>query len=97
MRTVRTCALLVAAGLLATGCARLSGTSTHFAGSTTITVTTKDSGRTLAMHVGDRLVAEAEIIFSHVEQSGDFQHLDQKNFVFSTGLLSILDVGKMNS
>ena len=48
-------------------------------------------------HVGDRLVAEAEIIFSHVEQSGDFQHLDQKNFVFSSGLLSILDVGKMNS
>ena len=48
-------------------------------------------------HVGDRLVAEAEIIFSHVEQSGDFRHLDQKNFVFSMGLLSILDVGKMNS
>ncbi len=45
-------------------------------------------------HVGSRLVAEAEIIFSHVEQTGDFQHLNQKNFVFSSGLLSILDVGK---
>lgn len=45
-------------------------------------------------HVGDRLVAEAEIIFSHVEQTGDFKHLDQKNFVFSSGLLSVMEVGK---
>ncbi len=45
-------------------------------------------------HVGDRLVAEAEIIFSHVEQTGEFKHLDQKNFVFSSGLLSVLEVGK---
>ncbi len=46
-------------------------------------------------HVGDRLIAEAEILFSHVEQTGDFQHLDQNNFVFSSGLLSVLDVGKV--
>ena len=49
-------------------------------------------------HVGDRLVAEAEIIFSHLDQSGDFKHLDQKNFVFSIGgLLSVMEVGKAGS
>ena len=45
--------------------------------------------------VGSRLVAEAEIMFAHLDQSDpELQAVDQKNFVFSTGLLSVLDVGK---
>ncbi len=45
--------------------------------------------------VGNRLVAEAEIMFAHLDQSDpELQAVDQKNFVFSTGLLSVLDVGK---
>jgi 3-hydroxyacyl-[acyl-carrier-protein] dehydratase len=47
-------------------------------------------------HVGDRLVAEAEIVFAHLDRStsGDSAAIDQKNFVFSMGLLGILDVGR---
>jgi 3-hydroxyacyl-[acyl-carrier-protein] dehydratase len=47
-------------------------------------------------HVGDRLVAEAEIVFAHLDRSGDSASasFDQKNFVFSMGLMGILDVGK---
>jgi 3-hydroxyacyl-[acyl-carrier-protein] dehydratase len=45
-------------------------------------------------HVGDRLVAEGEIFFAHVEQSLNGPVVDQKNFVFSMRLLGILDVGK---
>lgn len=47
-------------------------------------------------HVGDRLVAEAEIVFAHLDRSADSApaSLDQKNFVFSMGLMGILDVGK---
>ena len=48
-------------------------------------------------HVGDRLLAEAEIFFAHVDQSanaGVASQANQKNFVFEMGLLSILDVGK---
>lgn len=45
--------------------------------------------------VGDRLVAEAEIVFVHLDQNDpEMGSLDQKNFVFSMGLMSILDVGK---
>lgn len=45
--------------------------------------------------VGDRLVAEAEILFVHLDQQDpQFGNIDQKNFVFSTNLLSVLDVGK---
>jgi 3-hydroxyacyl-[acyl-carrier-protein] dehydratase len=45
--------------------------------------------------VGERLVAEAEILFAHLDHSDpELQAVDQKNFVFSTGLLSVLDVGK---
>ncbi len=46
-------------------------------------------------HVGERLVAEAEIVFSHLDRksAGEFASIDQKNFVFSSGLLGILDVG----
>lgn len=46
-------------------------------------------------HVGERLVAEAEIVFVHLDQSDpELGKVDQKNFVFSTGLLSVLDVGR---
>jgi 3-hydroxyacyl-[acyl-carrier-protein] dehydratase len=47
-------------------------------------------------HIGERLVAEAEIVFAHLDRSADTAAtgIDQKNFVFSMGLLGILDVGK---
>lgn len=46
-------------------------------------------------HVGDRLVAEGEIVFAHLEQNDpEFGAIDQKNFVFSMNLLGILDVGR---
>ncbi len=46
-------------------------------------------------HIGERLVAEGEIVFVHFDQ-GDpkFGAIDQKNFVFSMNLLGILDVGR---
>lgn len=47
---------------------------------------------------GERLVAEAEIMFAHLEQSagGDVpEGASQKNFVFELGgLMGILDIGK---
>ncbi|REJ88523.1 MAG: beta-hydroxyacyl-ACP dehydratase [Planctomycetota bacterium] len=46
---------------------------------------------------GERLVAEAEIVFVHLDESSGAaipQNVDQKNFVFELGLMSILDVGK---
>ena len=46
---------------------------------------------------GERLVAEAEIVFIHLDESSGAaipQNVDQKNFVFELGLMSILDVGK---
>lgn len=46
-------------------------------------------------HVGERLVAEAEIVFVHLDQSDpELGKVDQKNFVFSMNLLGILDVGR---
>jgi 3-hydroxyacyl-[acyl-carrier-protein] dehydratase len=46
-------------------------------------------------HVGDRLVAEGEIVFAHVdENAGGDVKIDQKNFVFSMRLLGVMDVGK---
>ncbi|MEO1994315.1 MAG: 3-hydroxyacyl-ACP dehydratase FabZ family protein [Planctomycetaceae bacterium] len=46
-------------------------------------------------HVGDRLVADAEIVFVHLDKSSpELNAVDQKNFVFSMNLLGILDVGK---
>lgn len=46
-------------------------------------------------HVGERLVAEAEIMFVHLDQKdSQFGAIDQKNFVFSMNLLGILEVGK---
>jgi len=45
--------------------------------------------------VGERLVAEAEIVFVHLDQNDpEMGAIDQKNFVFSMNLLGILDVGK---
>jgi 3-hydroxyacyl-[acyl-carrier-protein] dehydratase len=46
-------------------------------------------------HVGDRLVAEAEILFAHVSSdAAGGQKIDQKNFVFTMRLLGVMDVGK---
>ncbi len=46
-------------------------------------------------HVEERLVAEAEILFVHLDKDdGELGKIDQKNFVFSMNLLGILDVGK---
>jgi 3-hydroxyacyl-[acyl-carrier-protein] dehydratase len=47
-------------------------------------------------HVGERLVAEAEILFNHLDKAkaGGTAAIDQKNFVFSMGLLGILEVGR---
>jgi 3-hydroxyacyl-[acyl-carrier-protein] dehydratase len=46
-------------------------------------------------HIGDRLVAEAELIFVHLDQDDpELGAIDQKSFVFSTNLLSVLDVGR---
>ena len=47
-------------------------------------------------YVGERLVAEAEIVFSHLDRSDpELRSVDQKNFVFSMNLLGILDVGRV--
>jgi 3-hydroxyacyl-[acyl-carrier-protein] dehydratase len=47
-------------------------------------------------HVGERLVAEAEIVFIHLDPADQsLGVIDQKNFVFSMNLLGILDVGKV--
>lgn len=44
-------------------------------------------------HVGERLVAEGEIVFAHLEQKGTPQ-IDQQNFVFTMRLLGVFDVGR---
>ncbi|MGH7202191.1 MAG: 3-hydroxyacyl-ACP dehydratase FabZ family protein [Planctomycetaceae bacterium] len=45
--------------------------------------------------VGERLVAEAEIMFVHLDDKDpNLGAIDQKNFVFSTNLLGVLDVGR---
>ena len=46
-------------------------------------------------HVGDRLVAEGEIVFVHLEQDDEqFGRIDQKNFVFSSNLMDIFESGR---
>ncbi len=46
-------------------------------------------------HVADRLVAEAEIVFVHLDPNDkQLGAIDQKNFVFSMNLLGVLDVGR---
>ena len=60
-------------------------------------VDVRDEGGTVEVwaHAGERLVAEGEIFFVHLDQSdAQFGAIDQKNFVFSMGLLGILDVGR---
>jgi 3-hydroxyacyl-[acyl-carrier-protein] dehydratase len=44
-------------------------------------------------HVGERLVADGEIVFAHLAQSGG-QAIDQENFVFTMRLLGVFDVGR---
>jgi hypothetical protein len=44
--------------------------------------------------VGDRLVAESEIVFVHLSSDDpQLSRIDQKNFVFRMNLLDILTVG----
>lgn len=45
-------------------------------------------------HVGERLIAEGEIMFAHLDNMDASMAgaVDQKNFVFSMGLMSILEV-----
>lgn len=60
-------------------------------------VDARDEGGTVecTAHVGDRLVAEAEIMFAHLDQSNpELGGIDQKNFVFSMNLMSVMDVGR---
>lgn len=46
-------------------------------------------------HVGERLVAEAEIVFVHLDQNDpELGRIDQKNFVFNSGLMGVFEVGK---
>lgn len=49
-------------------------------------------------HVGERLVAEGEIMFAHLDNmdASLAGKVDQKNFVFSMGLMSILDVDSLS-
>jgi 3-hydroxyacyl-[acyl-carrier-protein] dehydratase len=49
----------------------------------------------VSAHVGERLVADGEIVFAHVDEAAAGSgKIDQKNFVFSMRLLGVLDVGK---
>ena len=55
----------------------------------------EDGGMTLCTaHVGERLVAEAEIIFAHLPQGSVDGGPDQKSFVFTMRLLGVMDVGR---
>lgn len=46
-------------------------------------------------HVGDRLQAEAEIMFAHLDDTGRAKTLfEPKNFVFTMKLLGVFDVGR---
>ena len=45
--------------------------------------------------VDDRIVANGEIMFAHLDQSDpQFGNIDQKNFVFNSGLMGVFDVGQ---
>lgn len=60
----------------------------------------RDEGGTVACEarVGQRLVAEAEIMFAHLDASDPaLGAIDQKNFVFSSSLMCVMDVGKAGS
>lgn len=48
-----------------------------------------------AAHVGDRLQAEGEIVFAHLDDSHRARTLfEPKNFVFTMKLLGVFDVGR---
>ena len=58
----------------------------------------QEGGRVnVSAHIGERQIAEGEIIFAHLDQSDpEFAaSVDQKNVVFSSGLADILDVDKV--
>lgn len=44
-------------------------------------------------HIGERLIAETEIVFAHLDTSMS-QTVDQKNFVFNMQLMGVFDVGR---
>jgi 3-hydroxyacyl-[acyl-carrier-protein] dehydratase len=45
--------------------------------------------------VGDRLIAEAEIVFVHLDENDpELGSIDQKNFVFSMKLMGVMEVGR---
>lgn len=57
----------------------------------------RDEGGSVSVtaKVGERLVAEAEIMFVHLTSDDpQLSRIDQKNFVFKMNLLDILTVGK---
>lgn len=46
-------------------------------------------------YVGERLVADAEIVFVHLAQDDpEMGRIDQKNFVFSSNLMDIFEAGR---
>jgi len=46
-------------------------------------------------HVGERLQAEADIVFAHLDDTGRAKSLfEPKNFVFTMKLLGVFDVGR---
>ena len=48
-------------------------------------------------HIGDRLQAEAEIVFAHLGDDDRVKNLfEPKNFVFTMKLLGVFDVGRGN-
>ena len=48
--------------------------------------------------VGDRLVADGEILFVHLNSDDrPLGRIDQKNFVFRMNLMDIMDVGKIGT
>ena len=50
---------------------------------------------TVTATVGERLIAEGEIVFVHLSSDDpQLSRIDQKNFVFRMNLLDILTVGK---
>jgi 3-hydroxyacyl-[acyl-carrier-protein] dehydratase len=57
----------------------------------------KESGAMVSAtsHLGDRLQAEAEIVFAHLDDTGRARTLfEPKNFVFTMKLLGVFDVGR---
>ena len=57
----------------------------------------RDEGGTVecVARVGERLVAEAEIMFAHLDPADQaLGAVDQKNFVFNSGLMGVLEVGR---